>query len=190
MAFIAAFNSDYLLSMLGKDPTLTGRTDIWGYVILDIYERPLLGWGYQAFWSTENPAAYEISDALHWWVPQAHSGMLEILLSVGLTGAGFFIYVWGRTVWLSLKCLRTSESAVAITCLCICAGTVLVGVSETVLLYGGPVTFMFFITGFYCERAISTARPPASRRLVGVRANGRTHLLPRPMLVEPAMRRR
>ena len=130
VAFIAAFNSDYLLTMLGKDPTLTGRTDIWGYVILDIYERPLLGWGYQAFWSTENPAAYEISDALHWWVPQAHSGMLEILLSVGLTGAGFFIYVWGRTVWLSLKCLRTSESAVAITCLCICAGAVLVEIGR------------------------------------------------------------
>ena len=76
---IAAFNLDSLLSMLGKDPTLTGRTDIWGYVIPDIYQRPLLGWGYQAFWSTDNPAAWAISNALHWWVPQAHNGMLEIL---------------------------------------------------------------------------------------------------------------
>ena len=179
VAFIAAFSSDSLLAMLGKDPTLTGRTDIWGYVILDIYQRPLLGWGYQAFWSPDNPAASEISDTLHWWVPQAHSGILEILLSVGFIGAGVFIYVWGRTVRLSLKCMRTSESSMAITCLSICAGAVLVGVSETVLLYGGPITYIFFITGFYCERAISTTRQPASRRHFRARANGG------PMLIEP-----
>jgi exopolysaccharide production protein ExoQ len=189
VAFIAAFNPDSLLEMLGKDPTLTGRTDIWGYVIPDIYRRPFLGWGYAAFWSTENPEAWNIADALHWFAPQAHNGILEILLSVGLVGAALFIYLWGRTVWLSLKCLRTPDGTMAITCLSICAGAVLVGVSETVLLYGGPITFMFFITGFYCEKAISTARLPAFRRL-GVRAHGRTHPLPRPIIIEPAMRQR
>ena len=176
--------------MLGKDPTLTGRTDIWGYVIPDIYRRPFLGWGYAAFWSTENPEAWKIADALHWFAPQAHNGVLEILLSVGLIGAVFFLYLWGRTVRLSLKCMRTSESAMAITCLCICAGAVLVGVSETVLLYPGPITSIFVITGLYCERAISTARRRTSRRLVSVRAAGGAHALPRPMLVEPAMRQR
>ena len=114
---------------------MTGRTDIWGYVIPDIYQRPLLGWGYQAFWSTDNPAAWAISNALHWWVPQAHNGMLEILLSVGLIGAVWFIYLWGRTVRLSLECMETSESAMAITCLSMCAGAVLVGVSE----FGPPL---------------------------------------------------
>jgi exopolysaccharide production protein ExoQ len=190
VAFIAAFSSDSLLAMFGKDPTLTGRTDIWAYVILDIYQRPLLGWGYQAFWSTDNPAAYEISDALHWWVPQAHNGILEILLSVGLIGAGVFIYVWARIFRLSSKCMRASENNMAITCLSICAAAVLVGVSETVLLYVGPITSIFFITGFYCERAISAARQPGSRCLVSVRATGGGHALPRPMLVEPAMRQR
>jgi O-antigen ligase len=158
MALIAAFNSDSLLEMLGKDPTLTGRTDIWGYVIPDIFQRPLLGWGYAAFWSTENPAALEISDVVLWSVPEAHNGILEILLSVGLSGAVFFIYLWGRSVRLSLKCMRTSESAMAITCFSICAGVVLVGVSETVLLYCGPVTSNFFIIGFYCERALAKGR--------------------------------
>lgn len=186
LALIGAFNSDLLLEMLGKDPTLTGRTDIWGYVITDIYQRPLLGWGYQAFWSTDNPAAWKISDALHWWVPQAHNGLFEILLSVGLVGAALFIYVWGRTVWLSLKCMRTSENAMAITCLSICAGAVLVGVSETVLLYGGPITCIFVITGLYCERAISTARKRSFRRLVSVREIGGVRALPGPILVGDA----
>ena len=190
VALIAAFNPDSLLEMLGKDPTLTGRTDIWGYVIPDIYRRPFLGWGYAAFWSTENPEAWKIADALHWFAPQAHNGILEILLSVGLIGAVFFIYLWGRTVSLSLKCMRTSESTMAITCLSISAGAVLVGVSETVLLYPGPITSIFVITGLYCERAISTARRRASTRLVSARATYRARALRRPMLVEPAMRQR
>ncbi len=158
MALIADFNLDSLLETLGKDPTLTGRTDIWGYVNSDIFQRPLLGWGYAAFWSAKNPAAREISGALGFRVPHAHNGILEILLSVGLIGAVMFIYVWGRTVWLSLKCMRTSESAMAITCFLSCAGAVLVGVSETSLLYNGAITCVFFITGFFCERAVTTAR--------------------------------
>jgi O-antigen ligase len=155
---ISDFNQDSLAEMLGKDPTLTGRTDIWALVIPDILQRPLLGWGYYGFWSVQNPAAWEIAEALHWRSPNAHNGILEILLSVGLIGAIFFIYLLGRTLWLSLKCMRTPESAMGITCLLSCAGVVLVGVSETVLVYGGAITCVFFITGFFCERAVTTAR--------------------------------
>ena len=41
---------DLLFSLLGKDATLTGRTGIWSAVIDSIAKRPLLGYGYQAFW--------------------------------------------------------------------------------------------------------------------------------------------
>ncbi len=158
LALIAVFNQDALLAMLGKDPTLTGRTDIWAYAIADIAQRPLLGWGYAAFWTTDNPAAWAISDALHWWVPQAHNGVLEILLSVGLIGAVFYTVLLARVFRLSVKCMRTPQSAMGITCLLSCAGAVMVGVSENVLLYTGAVTCIFFITGFYCEKAVSQAR--------------------------------
>ena len=188
--FIASFMSDSLLEALGKDPTLTGRTEIWAYVIPDIYQRPLLGWGYYAFWSTDNPAAVNIAEALRWWAPQAHNGMLEILLSVELIGAVFFVYLWGRTLWLSLKCMRTSETALAITGISICAGAVLEGVSETVLLYTGSISFVFFVTGFYCERAVSTARQRASRRFVGVSVANAAHALPRAMFPGRTMRQR
>jgi exopolysaccharide production protein ExoQ len=161
-ALIAAFNWNSLAEMLGKDPTLTGRTDIWAYVIPYVYQRPILGWGYGAFWSTDNPVAWILANEMHWYSPQAHNGILEILLSVGLIGAVLFIYLWGRTVSLSLKCMRTSERAMAITCFLICAGVVVVGVSETVLLYSGGITCVFLITGFFCERAITTARQAAT----------------------------
>ena len=154
---VAAMSLDSLLELIGKDPTLTGRTDIWGYVVPYIYQRPLLGWGYAAFWSTLNPAAWEIANALRWFSPEAHNGLLEILLSGGLVGAVWFLYLWVRTVRLSLRCMRY-DSAMAITCLSCCAGILAEGVSEQVMLYVTGLNGVFFITGFFCEQAVSRGR--------------------------------
>ena len=154
---------DFLLQLMGKDPTLTGRTDIWDLVIPYIYERPWLGWGYVAFWSTTNPAAMAIADTLHWFAPQAHNGPLEMLLHVGVLGTAFFVFLWARTIWLSVKCMSTLEMAMGVTCLFSCIGIMLAGVSETVLIVPFEAsTSVFFITGLLCERAVRVARMPRS----------------------------
>src|SRR5262249_47647194 len=49
---ILAFGFDLngqLASQLGRDPTLTGRTDIWNAVIRE-HTNPLVGVGYESFW--------------------------------------------------------------------------------------------------------------------------------------------
>ena len=43
-------NSAAILHLLGKDPTLSGRTGIWSVVFLAIVKRPLVGFGWGAFW--------------------------------------------------------------------------------------------------------------------------------------------
>ena len=144
VALMSLFDGGALLGMMGKDATLTGRTDIWEYVIPDIYQRPLLGWGYAAFWTADNPAAWKISDILRWWVPQAHNGVLEILLSVGFVGLVFYVFLLGRTWSLSLKCMRTADRQMGVTCFLLCIGIVVVGVSENVLIYTGGISFLFF----------------------------------------------
>jgi len=158
LIFGAAF-PDSILEMIGKDPTLTGRTDIWTYVLADIYQKPLLGWGYLAFWSPHNLAAMEISEVFHWFVPQAHNGLLEMLLNVGLIGTVFFIILWVRNVRLAIRCLRTSEKALAISCLLSCVGVILVGISEIVLIAPFEAsTGVFFITGLMCEKTVRATR--------------------------------
>lgn len=154
---VVGVNTNYLFEMVGKDATLTGRTEIWGYVVPYIYQRPWLGWGYGAFWSTENPAAWEIANTINWYAPEAHNGLLEILLSSGLVGAVWFIYLLVRTFRLSLRCMPF-EGAMAITCFSICAGILLEGVSEQVLVYVDGLTSVFFASGFFCEKAVSGAR--------------------------------
>jgi exopolysaccharide production protein ExoQ len=182
VAPVAAFSPETLYGLIGKDPTLTGRTEIWGYIIPYIYQRPLLGWGYGAFWSTQNLAAWEIANTIHWYAPEAHNGVLEILLSGGLIGAVWFIYLLVRTFRLALRCLRF-DSAMAITCFSICAGIIVEGVSEQVLLYVSGLSGVFFITGFFCEQAVSRARrrrPTALGNVVGAQL---THVAASPATV-------
>jgi exopolysaccharide production protein ExoQ len=177
---------DTLLELIGKDPTLTGRTEIWAYVREDIWRKPLLGWGYFGFWQLTNPAALEISDAVHWVVPQAHNGLLEFLLNIGLIGTALFALILIRTMVLAVRCLGTTERAIAISTIACCVGILQEGVSEIVLL---PPTYsltpVVFITGLMCERALHVAegrryritdsRGPVGRRLSGSRSELRAH---------------
>jgi exopolysaccharide production protein ExoQ len=57
-------NMDLIYSLLDKDPTLSGRTELWPYVIDYVYQRPVLGWGFTAFWMLSNPPAGEIMSAV------------------------------------------------------------------------------------------------------------------------------
>jgi exopolysaccharide production protein ExoQ len=150
---------DTFLEMIGKDPTLTGRTEIWAYVIPDIWMKPLLGWGYFGFWYPSNPAALEIFDAMGIVLPHAHNGLLECLLNIGVIGTALFASILTRNIVLAVRCLRTPERALAISTISCCAGILLVGVSETVLLSPAQSsTPLVFVTGLMCERTAYAAK--------------------------------
>jgi O-antigen ligase len=156
---LGAADPDQVLELIGKDPTLTGRTEIWGYVNGDISLKPLLGWGYFAFWIASNPAAVAIGDAVHWVVPEAHNGLLEMLVNIGMVGTAIFAFLLVRNVVLAFRCLHTPAKDLAISTLLCCGGILLVGISETVLL--APTqssTPIFFITGLMCEQALWAAK--------------------------------
>jgi exopolysaccharide production protein ExoQ len=174
----AAIFPDSLLEMIGKDPTLTGRTDLWDYVLIYIHQRPWLGWGYSAFWSPSNLASVEISEVLQWHVPQAHNGLLEMLLNAGFVGTAFFIFLWVRNSGLALRCLHTPQKGLAISTLLACGGILLVGISETILMEPLQIsTTIFFVTGLMCERALQAERrrrSTALRRLTRVPVRART----------------
>jgi exopolysaccharide production protein ExoQ len=85
--------------LLGRDPTLTGRTGIWK-AVLDVQTNPLLGVGYQSFWLGDRlKAVWSNLDAS--FLNEAHNGYLEIYLNLGLLGLallGFFMVSSYRTV--------------------------------------------------------------------------------------------
>lgn len=81
---------DSLLGLIGKDSTFTGRTDIWDALIRSIKQRPLLGYGYNAYWFEELGPSYYVRLSLQWGVPSAHNGWIETWLSLGIIGVCLF----------------------------------------------------------------------------------------------------
>jgi exopolysaccharide production protein ExoQ len=78
-----------LAGAVGRDPTLTGRTDIWK-AVLSTNTNPLLGTGYESFWLGPRLS--------HVWqlvgtVNEAHNGYLEIYLTLGLIGV-FLLFIY------------------------------------------------------------------------------------------------
>ena len=63
---------------VGKDPSFTGRTDIWTAMLISISHHPFLGTGYRAFWSVTPPSSYlNHMYSLFIWKPnEAHNGFM------------------------------------------------------------------------------------------------------------------
>ncbi len=88
----------------GKDTTLSGRTAIWVLVAQKIRERPLLGYGYHAFWSTE---ADSVNQFLNGFEPgQAHNGYLEACLDLGVVGLFFCLAACVRCFRMGVRLNR------------------------------------------------------------------------------------
>lgn len=83
-----------LMLLLGRDPSLSGRTAIWTQSLRYIAKRPWLGYGYDAFWRGSTGPSLQISAAVHFIVEHAHNGFLEILLELGIAGLLLFALSW------------------------------------------------------------------------------------------------
>jgi exopolysaccharide production protein ExoQ len=164
-AGIVAWDQNTLLETIGKDPTLTGRTELWSYLLNDIGQRPMLGWGFRAFWSGKNPAVWEIQAVVGWVAYSAHNGLLEILLDVGIVGSALFLLLWARNVVLALQRMNTAAKELAISSLLVCGGVLLNGITEPVLTDPGVLTSAFFTMGLMCERAARRRRYPTTLRV-------------------------
>jgi O-antigen ligase len=76
-----------LISRLGIDATFTNRADIWRFAFDALAERPLTGYGFKAFWQTEE-LVYSGGSVETWAVAAAngHNSYLDIALMTGFPG--------------------------------------------------------------------------------------------------------
>jgi O-antigen ligase len=75
-----------VLGALGKDETLTGRTVLWD-VAVDAYEsRPLLGFGYKAWWSSYETDAAIIVYLIGNDAGNFHNSLIEMAVAFGTFG--------------------------------------------------------------------------------------------------------
>ena len=55
LVWFATANLDTVARSVGRDPTLTGRTDIWSVVLQAVADRPVQGYGWSALWHAGTP---------------------------------------------------------------------------------------------------------------------------------------
>jgi exopolysaccharide production protein ExoQ len=77
-----------VLGMIGEDPTLTGRIDLWADLVA-IPNNAVLGSGYQSFWL--EPAIDTLWQKYYFKPNQAHNGYLDTYLNGGAVGIGLLI---------------------------------------------------------------------------------------------------
>ncbi len=135
-----------MLEALGKDATLTGRVPLWRLVDHEIAHHLLLGFGYEAFWTEGNDAAWEIWSRIGWQAPHSHNGYRDIMLSLGLLGLILLavMVVRALTQGTRLNLARPDESWLWLNVL---AGVFLfMNLTESVFLDPGAFPWTLFAT--------------------------------------------
>lgn len=93
---IAYFGFNYsadILIALGRDPTLTGRSELWAFGLDFWAQKPLLGWGYSGIFSdVENAPSWIINDHAYYQAPHFHNAFIQSLAELGVIGFLFLMY--------------------------------------------------------------------------------------------------
>ncbi len=154
MAIPIVSGSVYLLSLLaqiiltgvGKDPTLTERTVIWAAVWDAIGQRPLLGYGYEAFWRGLQGASKTVVLIAGWNLFQAQSGYLDLWLQLGVFGVlalALLTLVAGVHAVRSFGC--ASNSAFVRWCIVVISCNLVFNIGESDFGYLRILWFLFLM---------------------------------------------
>lgn len=145
VGFVALVASNVVLAALGKDATLTGRTQIWAAVMRRIQDRPWLGYGYGAVWDNTSPWS-----PLAWIIKQAgfrpahsHNSWLQQWLDLGVPGliawALYFIEACTRAI---VSLYRSPGAYLAVPFLLVYAMTSL---TESIAVIFNDCRWLFFV---------------------------------------------
>jgi exopolysaccharide production protein ExoQ len=142
VAALIISNAETVLRALGKESTLTGRLPLWALVKAEIMTKPLLGFGYTAFWSTAD--AERIRLVVNWDVMNAHNGFLEMALGLGLVGLAIFIIGIVRNFVLALRIARGAEEIDHVWPLFFLAFCMLWDITDSTLFAGNSVFWLLY----------------------------------------------
>ena len=80
------FSEAFLLGRVEDAGSFTGRLPIWMTLFEFIGKRPIVGYGFNSFWTPEilSYIAYEHE----WAIPNAHNAYVDTMLSIGVLGLG------------------------------------------------------------------------------------------------------
>ena len=142
-AIVAYAFVELILNILGRDITLSGRTDIWQGVLEMVKEKPALGYGFFAAWRSDQ-VAY-VLERVWIWTPSAHNSYLQCLVDLGIVGLVLFLGYLFQTCINWGKCyIRYGGEFLLVTGISL--GVLLfMGMLESSLFKGQQVNWFFWV---------------------------------------------
>lgn len=153
-----------VLELLGRDVTLTGRTEIWSHTALMLRDHWLLGYGYGAFWYGNYGPGAAFTEG--WHINTAHNGWIDVLLDVGTPGLLLVSLVLLQTIVGAVLVARYRDPRnEASWILAVALGLVAISVSESIFLERHSLNWVVLVVGLI--RVVMTWRGwvPISARL-------------------------
>lgn len=159
---------------LGKDLTLTGRTEFWPQIIDKINQRPLLGYGSASFWQPwrglEDPASDIIVVKTQFKPPHSHNGFLDLALQLGWVGLSLFVLSFFNNLAKAVTYLTRAKLPEAGLPLVFLTYTIMTNLTETGLFGVTSVWFWYIVltvrltldTNTKTQREPHRIREPAS----------------------------
>lgn len=132
-----------IFNLLGREPSLTGRTDIWAVLVDYVEERPLFGYGYGVFWADGSAPGDWVRETLQWDAPTAHNGWLEVSLALGL--AGLALLMFDFLITLVRAILASLDTWAGLFALAFLAQFFLFSLSESVSLQQNSIVWVIYV---------------------------------------------
>jgi exopolysaccharide production protein ExoQ len=148
-AMFTTVNAEEILNAIGRDITLTGRTDYWRLILDKAFERPWLGYGYNAFWVGDWKG--EVADVWQFLQdgdepPHPHNGFLYTGLNVGIVGLVVFAAHWLRTFGRSVRWLKSVPIAEGLVPIAYLTLFMLMNITETMLMQPDIIWLLYVST--------------------------------------------
>ncbi len=140
--------SAFFLSLLGKDDTFTGRTDVWNQLLLAIHHHPYLGYGYGSFWSGLSGESLDVTIASGWIVPEAHNAYLELWIALGIPGIAACILVFWKAFSMAIRYIRTAPGWAALWPVACILFILVHGLGESEFIYDSSFACSLFTALF------------------------------------------
>jgi exopolysaccharide production protein ExoQ len=144
-ALVLYLEPGYILGLIGKDVSLTGRTEVWDVVVSLIEQKPLLGWGYRATWVLGD-AATVLADRQvgGWGLASSHNAFLEIALQLGAVGAISITLIIVCAFWRAVECLNVVPGPFGWFCILFYVGTLVSAQTEVTLGQNQEIDWLLF----------------------------------------------
>lgn len=130
-----------IVGWFGKADFFNGRSALWHYSWTGFLDRPFVGWGWRAAWSTPEFLKRDL-----WWTTAgaswSHNGFLEVLLGGGIVGGLLFA---GYVLWAGQRSIATVVSIPSESWRIAMAMFVLVACTQEVFIIGSHFLWLLLV---------------------------------------------